>query len=249
MALLTGPEIARQVGLGGVTIDPFDPARLGPNSYDLTLAPELLVYGKNYPRHLAHEVSAACRQDPGKMIRYAGAVPLDMAAEEPTVALTIPPTGLVLWPGVLYLGATAERAGADDFVPRIDGRSSAGRLGLSVHITAGLGDVGFKDRWTLEITVVVPLRVYAGARICQVTFETVAGEPRPYRGQYAGQTGPRPSGLWRDFAAGPIPAAEPPPGCPGCAALRAVALQCADRLADCSEILGRLAERKDRRPT
>ena len=200
MALLTGPEIHRQVRLGGVTIDPFDPARLGSNSYDLTLAPELLVYAKNYPIHRACEEYAASAGP--KHWQYFACVanePLDMAAEEPTVALTIPPGGLVLWPGVLYLGATAERAGADGFVPRIDGRSSAGRLGLSVHITAGLGDVGFKDRWTLEVTVVVPLRVYAGARICQVTFETVDGEPRPYRGQYAGQTGPRPSGLWRDF--------------------------------------------------
>ena len=50
-----------------------------------------------------------------------------------------------------------------------------------------------------KITVVVPVIVYPYARICQVTFETVEGEPKPYAGKYAGQTGPRASGLWRDF--------------------------------------------------
>lgn len=205
MPMLTGPEIARQVAAGGITITPFDPARVGANSYDLTLSPDLLVYANNYLRHLAHEVSAACGTGPGKLLRHAGRpTPLDMAVDEPTVPLTIPPAGLVLWPGVLYLGATVERAGSDNYVPCLDGRSSVGRLGMSVHCTAGYGDCGWKDRWTLEVTVCVPLRVYAGVRVCQVSFTTVEGESKPYAGKYAGQTGPRASGLWRDF--GPTPA-------------------------------------------
>ena len=203
MAMLTGPEIARQVRLGGVTIDPFDPARVGSNSYDLSLSPDLLVYAKNFKLHEACGTAKAHGM-PWHHAVCATTDPLDMATEEPTVSLTIPPAGLVLWPGVLYLGATAERAGSDDFVPRIDGRSSAGRLGIATHVTAGLGDQGFGGAaapatWTLEIFVVVPVVVYSGARICQVTFETVEGEPKPYRGKYAGQTGPRASGLWRDF--------------------------------------------------
>ena len=207
MAMLSGPEIARQVALGGVTIDPFDPARVGPNSYDLTLAPELLVYAKNYyARHCAYETAARLDVSPYDGLRQSRDVPLDMAVDEVAVPLTIPPAGLTLWPGVLYLGATAERAGSDEFVPRLDGRSSAGRFGLSVHVTAGLGDCGFGGRacpatWTLELTVTVPLVVYAGMRICQVSFTTVEGEIKPYAGKYAGQTGPRASGLWKDFAA------------------------------------------------
>ena len=208
MPMLTGPEIARQVLLGGVTIDPFDPARVGANSYDLSLAPELLVYAKNWDAHERADDrhQERSRRPAGRLAFDSPRVPqvLDMAAEEPTVALTIPAEGLVLWPGVLYLGATVERAGSDHYVPCLDGRSSVGRLGMQVHCTAGYGDLGFGGRaapstWTLEITTVVPLRIYAGVRVCQISFTTVEGDLKPYAGKYAGQTGPRASGLWRDF--------------------------------------------------
>ena len=200
MAMLTGPEIARQVLLGGVVIDPFDPARCGSNSYDLTLAPELLVYAKNYPVHEACG-AAARRRSPWLHEVCAANDPLDMAADEPTVPLTIPLAGLTLWPGVLYLGATVERTFTPHHVPCISGRSSVGRLGLAVHVTAGFGDLFFDGRWTLELLAAVPVRVYAGVRVCQLYLTTVEGERQPYAGKYAGQTGPRASGMWRDFAA------------------------------------------------
>ena len=117
--VLTGPEIIRQIEAGDIHIAPFTPAHDGPNSYDVTLNARLLVYD------LA----------PGE--------PLDMKRDNPTRALTIPAEGLVLEPGVLYIGCTNETATSKAFVPMFEGRSSIGRLGINTHITAGFGDVGW----------------------------------------------------------------------------------------------------------
>ena len=115
--------------------------------------------------------------------------------------LRIPPEGLVLRPGRLYLGSTNEFTAADDCVPMLEGRSSIGRLGLYVHVTAGFGDVGFHGCWTLEISCVQPIRIYAGVEICQIYFHTILGDYTPYAsGKYQNNRGVQPSMLWKDFA-------------------------------------------------
>jgi dCTP deaminase len=174
MSILTGPEIERLVRTSAradgepmvpfVGIEPFDPAQVGPNSYDLRLSPDLLV--------------------------YAYADELDVRHEHPTEPLTIPSAGFRLMPGTLYLASTVEWTETHGLVPFIEGRSSIGRLGISVHATAGFGDDGFAGRWTLEISCVHPVRVYAGMRVCQIGYETIVGERRPYRGRYQRQQGP-----------------------------------------------------------
>lgn len=171
--ILSGKEILRQVEAGRIAIDPFDPARLNPNSYNLHLHSQLLEY--------------TCET-------------LDMKTPNPTRTVDIPPEGLLLTPGRLYLGRTVERTRTDGFVPMLEGRSSVGRLGLYVHVTAGFGDVGFEGYWTLEIQCVQPIRIYAGVGICQVYYHTIQGEYEPYRsGKYQNNTGIQPSLLYRDF--------------------------------------------------
>lgn len=171
--ILTGEEILRMRSEGRLAIDPFDAKMAGANSYDLTLSDRLLVYG---------------------------VTSLDMKREHPTKSLTIPDSGLWLNPSNVYLGATNERCGSDEFVCCIEGRSSVGRLGVQVHSTAGVGDLGFKDHWTLEITVTMPVKVYPNVRICQALFMAVRGHrAKMYSGKYAGQTGPVPSRMWKDF--------------------------------------------------
>ena len=113
--ILSGKEIARHIGRE-IVIEPYDPARLNPNSYNLSLAPELLVY--------ENEV-------------------LDMKTPNPARRIEIPEEGLLLEPGRLYLGRTNEFTKTDRYVPMLEGRSSTGRLGLFIHVTAGFGDVGF----------------------------------------------------------------------------------------------------------
>ena len=150
--ILSGHEILAQLGKN-IVIEPFDPTRLNPNSYNLTLHDELIVYEE---------------------------VVLDMKKPNRIRRLRIPPEGMVLNPNQLYLGRTVERTETHNLVPMIEGRSSIGRLGLFVHVTAGFGDVGFCGYWTLEIFAVQPVHIYAGVAICQIIYHDLRGEFTEY---------------------------------------------------------------------
>jgi len=150
--ILSGQEIQSRLGRD-IVIDPFNPARLNPNSYNLSLHDELMVYEE---------------------------VVLDMRRPSRVRRIPIPPEGLVLQPNQLYLGRTAERTETHNLVPMIEGRSSVGRLGLFVHVTAGFGDVGFCGYWTLEMFAVGPIRVYAGVPICQIFYHEIHGSITEY---------------------------------------------------------------------
>lgn len=170
--ILSGLEIERRMG-GDVVIEPYDRKQLNPNSYNLRLGHELLVYQD-------HE--------------------LDMARPNAYQTLTIPSEGMVLQPGTLYLGRTLEYTATENLVPMLEGRSSVGRLGLFIHVTAGFGDVGFKGFWTLEILCVQPVRVYAGVEICQIFYHTLEGKYENYKsGKYQNNQGIQPSLLYKDF--------------------------------------------------
>lgn len=177
MAILTGDEIAKNVQQNKIEIKPFRSAQLNPNSYNLTLSKTLMTYDL--------------------------AQPLDLQVEPKVHEFEISDKGYVLQPNVLYLGSTNESTYTSNFVPFIEGRSSIGRMGISVHITAGFGDIGFNGTWTLEITVVHPVRVYAGVEICQLAFHTLQGDSVVrYIGKYNSQTKPRPSSIWKEFKNG-----------------------------------------------
>ena len=97
-------------------------------------------------------------------------------------------------PNILYLGRTVERCKSDKFIPMINGRSSGGRLGLSIHVCAGFGDIGFNGTWTLEITVVQPLKIYPYEEVAQVCYFTPYGNTEKlYRGRYYNQEEATPS--------------------------------------------------------
>ncbi|MEY9855097.1 dCTP deaminase [Catenulispora sp. GAS73] len=172
--ILTGPEIAAAQRDGRLRIDPFDLAAVNPNSYNLRLGPTLLQY--NVPV-------------------------LDAARPNPTREMTVGESGVVLQPGRLYLGHTIETAGSDVFVPLLFGRSSVGRLGLFVEITAPIGDIGFHGQWTLMLHPTVAVRVYAGMRISQIMFFLSKGPIDTYSGKYQHADGPRSSASWQDLVA------------------------------------------------
>lgn len=170
--ILSGLEIKKHIGKE-IIIEPFSEKRLNPNSYNLSLYKELLVYENHV---------------------------LDMKKENKAVSLTIPESGLKLEPGKLYLGRTNEYTKTEKLVPLLEGRSSIGRLGLFVHITAGFGDVGFAGYWTLEIFCVQPVIIYPDVEICQVYYNTLQGNYEPYSsGKYQNNTGIQPSLLYKDF--------------------------------------------------
>ena len=103
-------------------------------------------------------------------------------------------------PGRIYLAQTMEYTKTDGLVPMLEGRSSVGRLGINIHATAGFGDVGFHGRWTLELSCVQPVRIYAGMEICQIYYHTIMGEIiKRYTGKYQESDGVRPSQMWKDF--------------------------------------------------
>ncbi len=171
--ILSGREIARQVEQGNIFIDPFDPQKVNPNSYNLSLHNELLVYQDGV---------------------------LDMKKPNPTSILTIPQEGFQLEPGRLYLGRTREFTSTSKFVPMLEGRSSTGRLGLCIHVTAGFGDIGFAGYWTLEIHCIHPLMIYPGIDICQIYYHTIEGDFDLYSsGKYQNNTGIQPSLMYQDF--------------------------------------------------
>jgi len=175
--LLSGNRIIREHELGGLRIVPFNLNQVNPNSYNVRLHNKLVVY----------------RPEAGEV--------LDMAKECDTEVIHIPASGLVLQPGKLYLGRTVEFTECPCFAPKLDGRSSIGRLGLMVHITAAWGDVNFKGHWTFELAVIEPLRIYAGVCIGQISFSEVDQEGPLYAGKYGNEKDslPKPSGLWREF--------------------------------------------------
>jgi len=92
----------------------------------------------------------------------------------------IPQDGYVLQTNVLYLGVTQEYTETHAHIPFLEGKSSLGRLGIDIHATAGKGDVGFCNTWTLEISCKVPVRVYTGMPIGQLIYFTVEGEIETY---------------------------------------------------------------------
>jgi dCTP deaminase len=171
--ILSGEEIRKHLGTA-LNITPFDESRLNPNSYNLTLHHEILTYEE---------------------------VVLDMKKSNRVRRIEIPPSGLVLEPSRLYLGRTVERTETHQFVPMIEGRSSIGRLGLFVHVTAGFGDVGFCGYWTLEMFAVQPIRIYPGVSICQIVYHQIHGDYQPYRSsKYQNNHDIQPSLLYQELS-------------------------------------------------
>ena len=159
--MLTGSEILKRIEDGRITITPFDKNRVNPNSYNLTLFNELVIYEDGI---------------------------LDMKKKPVTRTITIPEEGILLTPGNLYLGRTNEFTACKDLIPCLDGRSSIGRLGINVHATAGFGDIGFEGTWTLEISVIKPVIVYPNVEICQIYYyEPIGDTSIKYQGKYKNQ--------------------------------------------------------------
>ncbi|HET8572978.1 MAG TPA: dCTP deaminase [Edaphocola sp.] len=147
--ILSDLTILQEIEAGNIVIEPFDRKYLGSNSYDVHLGPHLATYTDQM---------------------------LDAKKHNEIRHFDIPGEGYVLQPGILYLGVTEEYTETHKHVPFLEGKSSTGRLGINIHATAGKGDVGFCNTWTLEISCVHPVRVYAGMPVGQLIYFPVLGE-------------------------------------------------------------------------
>ena len=162
--MLTGSKILDEIEAGHIRITPFDKTKINPNSYNLTLNNTLLVYKDKV---------------------------IDFKKENPTNRIIIPETGLVLKPNTLYIGRTNEKCWTDRYIPQLDGRSSIGRLGITIHVTAGYGDIGWDGTWTLEIMAIHPVKIYPNIEFCQISYHTPYGTTDiQYQGRYQGQIEP-----------------------------------------------------------
>ena len=147
--ILTDKEILNCMEKGLIKLEPFNLSCLGTNSYDVHLGNTLALYESEV---------------------------LDAKLHNKIKTFEISEDGFVLMPDRLYLGVTQEYTETHAHVPFLEGKSSVGRLGIDIHATAGKGDVGFCNYWTLEISVKIPVRVYKGMPIGQIIYFEVKGE-------------------------------------------------------------------------
>lgn len=170
--ILTGNSIVKENGSGKILITPFLPERVTTNTYDLALGKKLLRYTVNE---------------------------IDPKKETPYELFEIPEDGYLMEPGEFLLGSTEERIGSDYYVPLIHSKSGIARMGLFVHITADIIDIGFHGQSTLQLYATLPLRLYPGMLIAQVSFWVPKGKISLYNGKYQSSYGPQPSRIYRDF--------------------------------------------------
>jgi dCTP deaminase len=171
--VLSGDEIRRRMMAGSLAIDPFHESQLNPNSYNLTLHHELLVYEE---------------------------VVLDAASPNRYRRIEIPTEGLTLQPNMLYLGRTVEYTETRGLVPMIQGRSSVSRLGLFLNPGGSFGDHGFCGTWTLELHCVQPVRIYPGMQVAQIYYLELQGQGDEYcSDKYQHSRDIQPSLLYREL--------------------------------------------------
>ena len=170
--ILSGKKIKGKLG-DEIIIKPYSEKQLNPNSYNVRLHNELLIYNEPV---------------------------LDMRSPNSTHKAIIPDDGMILSPGKLYLGRTVEFTKTTNYVPMLEGRSSIGRLGLFIHITAGFGDVGFSGYWTLEMFCVHPIKIYPYVEIGQIYYYSIEGDYTPYESdKYQNNKGVQSSMLYKEF--------------------------------------------------
>jgi dCTP deaminase len=147
--ILTDKQILHEIEEGSIVISPYRRDCLGSNSYDVHLGAALATYDSQI---------------------------LDAREHNEIRHFTIPEEGYVLHADTLYLGVTEEYTETHKHVPFLEGKSSVGRLGIDIHATAGKGDVGFCNTWTLEISVKQPVRIYPGMPIGQLIYFVIDGD-------------------------------------------------------------------------
>lgn len=151
--ILSDKRILEEMKKGTIIIEPFKKECLGTNSYDVHLGKHLALYNDHM---------------------------LDAKKHNKITYFDIPPEGFVLRPNTLYLGVTEEYTETHAHIPFLEGKSSTGRLGIDIHATAGKGDVGFCNTWTLEISCAIPVKIYAGMPIGQLIYFMVEGKIETY---------------------------------------------------------------------
>lgn len=171
--ILTGAQIASERRDGRLVIEPFNPARIEPNSYGFTLGDRVLTYEEQ-------------TLDPNR----APNVVEELIGED----------GYLFLPDRIYLASTVERMGSDNYAATLHARLSTALLGVWIQYSAPLGHAGAVIPWTLEIKVAQPVRLFSGMLIGKLAFWSMYGTALSYRGKYTGSTDVVASKIWTERA-------------------------------------------------
>ena len=190
MAILSDVDIKKYLDEKKIIIDPLiDEKQIQPSSVDLRIGNEF----KGFKIITKPYIDPYDKTD------------LESYMEEITIDKNKP---FIIHPGEFTLATTYETVKLpDDIVARVEGRSSIGRLGITMHVTAGYIDPGFEGKITLEISNIgkMPVALYPQQRVCQIVFETMttpAAKPYGHKSRdskYMGQNGPQVSKIKQDY--------------------------------------------------
>ena len=172
ITVLSKDEILKSIEEGRIEINPFERDQVGPTSIDLTLGNKFRVF---------------------KKVRKIFHVKEDLKYEEVTEVINVKNGDyLLLMPGELVHGITKEKIRlSEDLAGWIEGRSRFARIGLMIHVTAGLVQPCCDNKQVLEISNMspMPIALYPGTRICQIILEKIEGKAK-YEGRFKDQTSP-----------------------------------------------------------
>lgn len=184
--ILSDKDIKKAIKNKDIYISDFDEKYLQPASVDLHLDKHFLIFdsSRNYVI------------DPKK--------PMDEMMKEVDIDENTP---FVLHPGEFALGLIYEETGVSNkYVGRLEGKSSVGRMGLLIHVTAGFLDPGNSLKMTLELhnTANLPILLYYKMPIAQMAFEELSSEcEKPYNSKptskYIKDMKPKASQMWKNF--------------------------------------------------
>lgn len=170
--ILTWNEILKLHSEWKIKIDIFDKKNITTNSYDL---------------HLWN-----------KIIKYKNDI-LDTKTQNDYEIIDIPKDGYLLKQWEFILSSSKEKIGSDYYVPIIHNKSWIARLGLFVHITADLIDIGYYGNTTFQLFATLPVRIYQNMKIAQVSFWQPKGDINLYKWKYKSWEWPQASKIYLDF--------------------------------------------------
>ncbi|RBQ23718.1 dCTP deaminase, dUMP-forming [Candidatus Methanobinarius endosymbioticus] len=191
MAILSDRDIKKCLKTGEIEINPLEDIerQVQPSSVDLRI-------GSEFKGFRIIKKPFIDPKDPEDLDSYMESMHIDEGES------------FIIHPNEFALATTYEKVKIpDNFVARVEGRSSMGRLGITMHVTAGYIDAGFEGKITLEISNIgkMPVALYPGQRACQIVFETMTSNAdMPYGhperdSKYMGQTRPESSRIKQDY--------------------------------------------------
>lgn len=188
--ILTDGDILHEKMMNRIVISPFNESQLKNTMYDVTLGPYYYTFNENHYKDYwsPHDQKSIekywtlCKAEPKNEAH--NNLKLNNIDEKDQI--------IILYPGELILGHTNEFIGTtkdSKITTQMHSRSTMGRCGLRFCACAGLGDIGYFNRWTMEIENVskMPIVLKVGTRVASITFTYVSSDPKdiyPERGSY-----------------------------------------------------------------